>query len=370
MSKHVQQEPLINYLKKQNIVNPIRTRQLISEAVNNFQLDLHGLTVLTEAATGNYVVTPIIAALAKAKKVFAVTKDSVYGKAIDVKELTEKFAEFCDVDSRIEVLFERQSAAIKKSDIVTNLGFVRPINKDFIAHMKVTTVVPLMCEAWEFRKGDVDLESCYKKGISVMGTNEDHPALETFKYCGYLCLKMLFELQIEVYKSKIVILSNDKFGNTIEKTLRANGSTTFLVKELRTDTNRQYLKSADAVVVADYTSSDIFIGNNGHISTRELFELSPAICVIHFAGKIDIKELQKFGIPCFPNSTIGSYKMSMTLADLGPKPIIELHCAGLKIGEMMVKSKLKGMNNTEIERIVTSLALGQVIDFKTKNKGE
>ena len=33
--------------------------------------------------------------------------------------------------------------------------------------------------------------------------------------------------------------------------------------------------------------------------------------------------------------------MGETLAYLGPKPIIDLHCAGLKVAEMMYKNETK-----------------------------
>ena len=59
------------------------------------QLDLKGKTVLTEAATGAYIVTPVLAALAGAK-VFAYSKTTRYGKLEEVfsntKELGGKFS--------------------------------------------------------------------------------------------------------------------------------------------------------------------------------------------------------------------------------------------------------------------------------------
>lgn len=326
------------------MVNPYRVKNLIFKAINGLQLDLSGLIVLTEAASRNYVVTPIIAALAKAEKVFAFTRDSVYGKAANVKEFTLKFAEFCGVDDKIDVLLEKSPEIINQADIITNLGFVRPIDQDFISAMKDTAVVSLMCEMWEFRKGDVDLEACYKKGVPVMGTNEEHPALKVFNFCGNLCLKLLFELQIEVYNSKIIIVSGDKFGKVIKKTLHANGANPYLVSELRTEPNRQFLADADAVIIADYTNQDTIIGSNGHISPKDLFKFSPSVSVIQFAGKVNIKELQILGIPYFPKQRVGPFKMGITLADLGPKPVIDLHCAGLKVGETMYKAKLMDLS--------------------------
>jgi len=350
---------MIESLKSHGIVNPHRVKNLMNKAISDIGLDLSGLTVLTEAASGNYVVTPLIAALARAKKVYAITRDSMYGKATEVEELTLKFARFCEIDDKIDVLFEKSPEIIHQADIVTNLGFVRPIDQDFISAMKNTAVITLMCEAWEFREGDIDLEACREKNILVMGTNENHPVLKVFDFCGNLCLKMLFELQIEIYKSKIIIVSSDKFGKVIEKTLRVNGAETYLVNELKTEPSRRCLTNADAVVIADYTSQDIFIGGNGHISAEDLFKISPGISVIQFAGTVNIEELQSVGIPCFPRHQVGSFRMGVTLAELGPKPVIDLHCAGLKVGEAMARARLNGKSVEEAKMIALKYSPAQ-----------
>jgi hypothetical protein len=55
----------------------------IEDAIDRLELDLSGKVVLTEAATGAYIVTPVIAALAGAE-VYAFTKDTRYGTVADV----------------------------------------------------------------------------------------------------------------------------------------------------------------------------------------------------------------------------------------------------------------------------------------------
>ncbi|MFQ6118253.1 MAG: hypothetical protein ACE5KE_00035 [Methanosarcinales archaeon] len=218
--RHNKSVRLIEYLKSHKIVNPYRVKNLMNKAISDIRLNLSGLTVLTEAASGNYVVTPIIAALAKAEKVFAITRDSIYGKATEVAELTLKFARFYEIGDKIEVLFEKTPKIIHQADIVTNLGFVRPIDREFISAMKNTAVIPLMCEPWEVRKDDVDLEACKKKGILCMGTDEDTPNLKVFDFVGPLCLKMLFDAGFEVYQNNFLIISGDKFGKVIVNALK------------------------------------------------------------------------------------------------------------------------------------------------------
>jgi len=113
---------------------------------------------------------------------------------------------------------------IKKADIVTNLGFLRPIDKNFLSYLKPTAVIPLMYETWEFREHDLDLNECWKKGVPVLGTNEEHEALRIFDYVGHLCLKKLYEAEVEVFRSKIVLVGDNLFGKNIVKTLSAVGA--------------------------------------------------------------------------------------------------------------------------------------------------
>ena len=60
-------------------LNSQRLVRLMQQAIERCQLQLDNLTVLTEAATGAYAVTPVIAAIAGAKKVFAIARSSRYG---------------------------------------------------------------------------------------------------------------------------------------------------------------------------------------------------------------------------------------------------------------------------------------------------
>jgi len=350
-----------DYFVQRGIKNPYRVKKLIEDAIKFNKINLTDLVVFTEAASKNYVVTPIIAAMAGAK-VYAITSDSQYGKAKDIEEFTYNFSEFCDVRDKIEVIFEKKKEIIRQANIITNLGFVRPIDKNFIEMMNEKSVIPYMCEAWEYRQGDIDLEACKNKNIPVLATNEDYSGLEVFDFCGNLCIKMLFELEIEVYKSKIVVVGKDKFARVIEKYLKAAGSEVYMVENLTSETNRRFLENIDALVVADYSKDSIIGTINSQISPKELIDLSRKISVIQFAGDVDIDELHKYDIPYFPQRRLGKDRMGMTLADLGPRPVIDLHCAGLKVGEEMARSRLRGKSVDEAKMIALKNSPAQILN--------
>ena len=132
-----------------------RINKLLKDCVSTFVLDLNELVILTEAATGAYLYTPVMAALAGAKMVYAITSDSLFGTKEEVKAETLQVAKYWGVEDKIRVIFNKEKEIVSECDIITNSGFVRPINRDMISWMKPTAVIPLMWEPWEFREGEL-----------------------------------------------------------------------------------------------------------------------------------------------------------------------------------------------------------------------
>jgi len=202
-------------------MNVSRAYKVIQTSISTFSLDLSGLVVLTEAATGYYMLTPLIGALAGADAVYALSLDSRFGEAKDIQREIMKMARTWKVGDKIKILNDRSDTRLGNVDIVTNLGFVRPLDLAFLKRLKRTAVVPLMWETWEYRADDLDLAACRKLGISVLGTNEHHVSLRTFEYIGYVAIKLLMEAGIEVFQSKIVVLGAGEFCDHTLRTLKA-----------------------------------------------------------------------------------------------------------------------------------------------------
>lgn len=317
-------------------MNDARIVKLIPETIAAFGLDLSGLTVLTEAASDAYVVTPIIAALAGAHRVIALTGESRYASVDAVIAETERLAFMFGSVGAVEIHTQRSPDLFARADVITNLGFLRPIDAKAVDAMQPTAVVPLMYEAWEFRPGDVDLNACSRKGILVLGTDEHHPAVNVFSYSGWLALKLFLEAGIEVHKNRILMVSRDKFGVAIEKMLAQAGADVLLVRSL-SDIARDDLAAVDAILICDYTREDCIIGSYGDITPRDLAAAAPAVSVVQFAGLIDVAGLQANGIIVYPGDPVPPHRMARTLAALGPRPVIDLHTAGLKVGEVAAR---------------------------------
>ena len=353
-------------------MNIKRIEKLISDAIDTYDIDLSGLTVFTEAASGNYVVTPLIAAFAGSDRVFAITRDSRYGKAVDVRDFTLELAQKWGVGNRIEVVSDKIPSILAQVDIVTNLGFVRPIDKKVIAHLKPTAVLPLMWETWEFREADLDLAECRRVGIMVLGTNEREVGIDLFTYVGYLAVKLAFELEIEIYRSKVVVVGSGVFG---ENCVRAFDKLEAHIKyidlaagdSLETESAKSKLHNADLIVLVEHRNPVCLIGSQGQMTVDELLALSPHLSIVHIAGNINRQEIDNAAIPCLPQKSAAPGYMSVATDYLGPKPVIVLHTAGLKVGEAMARARLAGLNPIEAEKkVLRDLPLAMGFDASHK----
>lgn len=314
--------------------------QFMRQVIDRLELNLEGLTVLTEGASGFYASTPIIALLTGAERVIALGRDSIYGSAQQIEEHLGSLIKTAGIPkNRFFFTTKRDPALFSSADIVTNLNFVRPITADIIAAMKPDSVISLMFEAWEFRSTDLDLDACHKRGIRVVATNEHFETSNVFGYTGWLGLKLLLEAQIEVFHSKIVIVSPDLFGVEILRVLIGETESVNLYPTTA-DIPDTILREADALIIADCVTNSMIIGPDSPMPVYRLQEICPHITVIPYVGWVDTKSLIAGGIRVYPKDNSAPRRMSRTLAYLGPRPIIDLHTMGLKCAELVLKPEI------------------------------
>lgn len=358
------------------VISMIRMQRILNNSIKKFKLNLGGLTVFTEAATGNYAYTPIIAALSNAKKVYALAKDSKYGTKESIKDQLNAMANFFKVQHKIEVVFEKKPEYIFDSDIITNSGFVRPIDKTMIDAMKTTAVIPLMFETWEHRADDIDLDYCKKKNIPVLGTNEQVEPLNLFYCDGFLVTKLLFECGFEVYKNKFLIIGSGIIGKSIQTFFTRNyiesdritfnrkekGShvTYFKNFDIKTLKNTEY----DAVIICELIYPENIFGEDGFLNNT-IVDFIADIQFIHICGKIDQNYLSNHNCKIYPTDIAPFGYMTRHADYLGPVFTLELNTAGLKVGEIMAKLRLDGCTYTET--IKKSLTNDLVMGF---NEGQ
>lgn len=312
-----------------------RLAQLAGEAADIMQLDLRGRTIYTEAATGAYVVTPVLAALAGAERVTAVTRTTQYGTVDDVIAETQTLAELANVRDRITITIERSPADVAEADIVTNSGHVRPIDAEFVRWMKPEAVVPLMFEAWEIQAGrfDVDLDALHLKGIGVAGTNECHPSVGVFEHLGPMVMAQMIECGVAVRGAHVVVLCDNPFGPHIADGLRRVGAEVWIGEW--SDVALEHPPRPDVVLVALRPRTRYVVDRS--LASVIAENWSGAI-VLQFWGDIDRSALASAGVSYWPVKPPTRGHMAILPSAIGPEPIVRLQAGGLRVAQVLLTS--------------------------------
>jgi hypothetical protein len=321
-------------------LHPQRLTALMRAALDRTCLDLSGSVILTEAATGAYVVTPVLAAMAGARAVYAVTRSTSYGTFEEVSAETIGLARLVGVGDRIKILADMSRDLVSQVDIVTNSGHVRPISREVVSWMKPTAVIPLMYEAWELRNEDVDLAACRERGVLVAGTNERHPALDIFPFLGTIALKLLMDAGVAVCGTSILMLCDNPFACFLERGLIAAGARVETRESLSSvPPGRRY----DALLVALKPRPEpvLSAAQANSIATEW-----PGAVVAQFWGDLDRPSLRAADVPFWPVNAPAPGHMGVLLSDIGPEPVVRLQAGGLKVGEVLWRSRKHGFPAT------------------------
>jgi hypothetical protein len=335
--------------------------------IDALELDLSGRTVLTEAANGAYVVTPVLAALAGAK-VYAYAKDSRYGTTQDVFAQTRSVAaQWTGKRLDITTIDSLSPDVVAQADIITNSGHLRPLDRSFLQHAKDEVVIPLMFEAWEWRQADMDIDYVRARGFKVGATNERHPDVDVFGYLGDMALKLMFDAGICPYGNRFVLLCNNDFGPYIARVLSRVCDGLAVVDR---DENRQKYaqievdwcggfpefnlmptyRDAEAVVFTAYPFDQTWIGLNSEISMERIKSKLANPLVLRYAGDVDTDSLERQGIGFFPKN-VPSGHMGVLPSAVGFDPIIRLQAGGLKAGEAMLSGRHQHHGHSVLELV-------------------
>jgi hypothetical protein len=329
-------------------LNPRRLIGLMRAAIERCRLDLSGTIVLTEAASGAYMVTPVLAAMAGASRVFGLTRSTPYGSAEEITARTLELARQAGVEGHLSVVTEKTASVVFQADIVTNSGHVRPIDAAMVREMKPSAVISLMYEAWEFRPGDVDLEACRRHGIAVAGTNERHPTVNVFAYLGIMAVKLLLDSGVAVFGSRILILCDNPFAPFLEHGLRQAGAVVSLSDTMATAPTTHRI---DAILVA---MRPLAIPRVGAPEAELIAVRWPGAVVAQFWGDLDRAALAEADVSLWPPQAPPQGHMGILPSAVGPDPIVRLQVGGLKVAEVLLRS---GSGKDCDETILSTLRL-------------
>lgn len=336
------------------------------QRVKELELDLKGKVILTEAASGPYVVTPVLAALAGAK-VYAYSKSTRYGTVEEVFANTKKLLKECGSNLDITFVETITPEIVAQADIITNSGHLRPLNEEMLRHAKDSLVIPLMYEAWEWRDADMDIDYIRKRGFRIGATNERHPDVDVFNYLGDMAIKQIFDAGLCPYKNRFVLLCNNDFGPYMAKVIARNCERLAVIDK---DENKsKYVlgnidwiggfpeinipaeyRNAEAIIFTAYPFDQVWIGDQSPISMQQLKQQVDNPLILRYAGDVDPSALKTEGIRYFPEH-VHSGHMGILPSAIGNDPIIRLQAGGLKVGESLLSGNHQHKNFPILELV-------------------
>jgi hypothetical protein len=313
-----------------------RAIQKIRKAIELLDVDLSGLTVLTEVGSNEYAYSPVIARMCGAEKVFAWTRDTRFGSATSIINRSKEILNHQGLDGVEFYMGNLNTEHLSKADIITNSGFLRPLNEDKLKYAKPGAVIPLMYEKWEYRSSDVDAEYCIKNNIPLAGTWENHPDIMVFEHVGPLAVKMAMEAGYEVYGNHILVWSDDHFGELATKFFLKMGAKE-VIHTINNDLLYERAAGLDFVYICDYSEERNF-GSDSFFNADRLLELNPALGLVHLFGNLETEYLkQKMNV--YPDITGKASTMTYTLTKTGLTPYINLQVAGYKVALSIIRGE-------------------------------
>jgi hypothetical protein len=309
-----------------------RLARLVDDAVQRCALDLRGVSVLTEAATGPYAVTPVLAAAAGAS-VVALTASTRYGTLDDVRAVTLDLAERLGVTNRITVTDERSPKLFAEADVITNSGHVRPICGDAADAIRPDAVLSLMFEAWEIQAGrlDLDLDGLRARGVRIAGTNERHPHVDVFSFLGPMAVVQLADAGVSAYHGTIAVLCDNPFSDYLHLGLLAAGARAVTASNLA---DLLAVPAVDALIVALRPTGASVLSAD---ALRSIALHWPDATIVQFWGDVDRSRCAELNLACWPTTSPGTGHMGVLPSRLGPEPIVRLQAGGLKVAQVLLK---------------------------------
>ena len=125
------------------------------------------------------------------------------------------------------------------------------------------------------------------------------------------------------------------------------------------------LSSMDAVVVAEHRSGLEAIGDNGGIPAQFLQKHN--IALIHISGNVDTSNINYWNLKKHPPRIVNQGYMTVSTSYVGPKPVIDLHCAGLRVGADALRCRIRGGTMSESIANAEASGLGLRIPGWIKN---
>lgn len=330
-----------------------RVLRQIRRAIERLDLDLSGLTVLTEAATGFYRLTPVLSAAAGAERVIAVARDNAFGSAETAFAQVDDLARAAGLESALSLSSAPAIEHAHQAQLITNLGAVRPIDAAFIERLGAESSVSLMFGAVDARPADLDVDALRAAGVPICGVNEDQIGL--FRWTGQRIAWWLTELGIAVVDSRITIWGHGAPADKTAAWLERAGALVTHHQDVEPPADPS-LTGLDALILM---SRETRIAPDASLSPRQLARRSPGAAVLEYAGEVDRQACRDAAVIVYPLTPPRAGHVARTIGEIISDPVVELHAAGLRVGELMVRARADGLDAAACEAVACGQGPGE-----------
>jgi len=347
--------------------------RLCRQAIAERRLDLGGLHVLTEAGVGRRRIAPVVAALAGATEVYAVSRDSAQAARRDAEAQTWSLAEAAGVLRRLHLVPTRLQAPLDTIDIVTDLPGVRPIDESILRTLSDTAVVTLMRGAAHWRPADVDIAGCRRAGVAVAGLDEE--AVGLLRYAPLAVIWGLTALGVEATGGVVLVAGSGRAYPYVVRALAQLGARVLVAAPesagrialhggekigdgLAEPAAVGRLGEADALVLTPDLPGDRLLGPGTPLDAHVVAAEAPHLAVVCGAADIEAHAFAEAGLRVWPSPHGGG---PATADDLLPRPVVESLVASLKVGEVMARARRGGSSPLAAEQAAAAQAHAELL---------
>jgi hypothetical protein len=101
------------------------------------------------------------------------------------------------------------------------------------------------------------------------------------------------------------------------------------------------------MIIAEHKSSQLLLGKGGLIEFDSIHKFNPMQKIGVICGNVCEFGLRKSGLQFCPQTIAPVGHLSYQPYLMGPRPVLDLYAAGLKVGETMARARLAGLSVRE-----------------------
>lgn len=318
-------------LKNYNLV------RIIEQNIKQFNLDLSGYNVLLPVYSKESALTPVLASLAGAKNVYVTTRD------LEAINKTSFYESELELTSNITFIERETPQVLSGLDIVLCGTGISYVDTTFASSLKKECVISMLPSNLDFNiHSGVNLEECSKRKIPVISVSPEDENLLLYRRLAHAVTKRCCENQIDILKSRILLVGNGRLMDNILSHLKTCGAQVYCAHTDKPNDKAYLLKhlaDIDVIILADYPlKSTLVVGNEGFIRTEDILTINPEVKIIHLAGKVQTNSLTANRIYFRPENLVQN-SLNVNIEELGLRAAVEMVTASLKAAESLIKTK-------------------------------